>query len=207
MAIISNGTTIANAGAFSVNLGSMVLIKSLTASSSGNLSFVNGASSVVLDSTYPVYKIEFINIHPQTDAQHLGFQVSTNSGSSYGVAITSTLFRGYHNEGGSASGVAYREDYDMAQSTSIVPLSDGIATGSDNDQCVSGSILLFDLSSTTFVKHFIVEFQEAHQLEYSIHGFVGGHINTTSAVNAIKFSMSSGNIDAGKIKLYGIKDS
>ena len=66
MAIISNGTTIANAGAFSVNLGSMVLIKSLTASSSANLSFVNGASSVVLDSTYPVYKFEFVNIHPQT---------------------------------------------------------------------------------------------------------------------------------------------
>ena len=88
-----------------------------------------------------------------------------------------------------------------------MPLSDGIATGNDADQCVSGSIFLFDPSSTTFVKHFISQFQEAHQLEYSIHGFIGGYINTTSAVNAIKFSMSSGNIDAGKIKLYGIKDS
>ena len=61
MAIISNATTIADAGAFSVNLGSMVLIKTLTASSSANLSFVDGSSSVVLDNTYPVYLFKFIN--------------------------------------------------------------------------------------------------------------------------------------------------
>ena len=55
MAIISDGTTIADAGAFSASLGSMVLIKTLTASSSADLSFVDGASSVVLDNTYPIY--------------------------------------------------------------------------------------------------------------------------------------------------------
>ena len=38
MAVISNGTTIADAGAFSVNLGSMVHIKTLTSSNSGDLS-------------------------------------------------------------------------------------------------------------------------------------------------------------------------
>jgi hypothetical protein len=37
--------------------------------------------------------------------------------------------------------------------------------------------------------------------------FVSGYANTTSAVNGIQFSMSSGNIDSGTIKLYGIKDS
>ena len=67
MAIISNGTTIADAGAFSVNLGSMALIKTLTASSSANLSFVDGSSSVVLDNTYPVYLFKYINMHPATN--------------------------------------------------------------------------------------------------------------------------------------------
>jgi len=42
MAIISNAVTIADAGAFSVNLGSMVHIKTLTASNSSTLSFVDG---------------------------------------------------------------------------------------------------------------------------------------------------------------------
>ena len=47
MAVISNATTIADAGTFSVDLGAMVLIKTLTASSSATLSFVDGAASVV----------------------------------------------------------------------------------------------------------------------------------------------------------------
>ena len=46
---------------------SMVLIKTLTASSDANLSFVNGASSVVLDDTYPVYLFKFINIHARSN--------------------------------------------------------------------------------------------------------------------------------------------
>ena len=45
--------------------GSMVLIKEQTASSSSTISFVHGSGGVVLDSTYPIYKFEFINMHPQ----------------------------------------------------------------------------------------------------------------------------------------------
>ena len=66
MAIISNGTTIADAGAFSASLGSMVHIKTVTASSSADVTFVHGTSSVVLDGTYPVYLFKLINPHPAT---------------------------------------------------------------------------------------------------------------------------------------------
>jgi len=55
VAIISNAVTIADAGAFSVGLGSMTLIKTITlGSAAANISFVDGASSVVLDDTYPI---------------------------------------------------------------------------------------------------------------------------------------------------------
>ena len=37
--------------------------------------------------------------------------------------------------------------------------------------------------------------------------YISGYANTTSAVDAVQFAMSSGNIDSGTIKLYGIKDS
>jgi hypothetical protein len=37
------------------------------------------------------------------------------------------------------------------------------------------------------------------------HFFHAGYGNTTSAINAIRFQMSSGNIDDGIIKLYGVK--
>ena len=37
-----------------------------------------------------------------------------------------------------------------------------------------------------------------------VDGFAAGYFNTTSAIDAIQFSMSTGNIDAGDICLYGI---
>ena len=33
---------------------------------------------------------------------------------------------------------------------------------------------------------------------------MAGYFNTTSAINAIQFKMSSGNIDSGTIEMYGI---
>ena len=65
MAFISNGTTILDAGAFDVPLGNLVLLKEITASSDPSISLVDGSSDVVLDDTYPIYKFEFINIHPE----------------------------------------------------------------------------------------------------------------------------------------------
>ena len=35
--------------------------------------------------------------------------------------------------------------------------------------------------------------------------YVAGYCNTTSAIDGIQFKFSSGNIDAGTIKMYGIK--
>ena len=204
MAVISNGTTIADAGAFSVNLGSMVLIKTLTASSSANLSFVDGSSGVVLDNTYPIYLFKFIDIHPGTSNADLGILASTDTGSSYGVATTSTFFDSKHRENDTLATVSYIDSFDAAQSTSLVKITGSIAD--DNDSMGSGEMYLFNPSSTTFVKHFLTRSNRMFNAT-SIDSFVGGYINTTSAVDAIQFKMDSGNIDAGTIKLYGIKDS
>ncbi len=66
---------------------------------------------------------------------------------------------------------------------------------------------LFNPSSTTFVKHFIGRFPYAHKDDYIIDWYVSGYCNVTAAIDGVQFSFSSGNIDAGTIKLYGIKDS
>ena len=204
MAIISNATTIADAGAFSVSLGSMVHIKTLTASSSGTLSFVHGTDGVVLDSTYPIYKFEFINIHAGSNNAEFLFNLSTDSGSNYNVTKTTTFFRTYHDESGN-SGFLYQTEFDLAQGTGFQKIQN--YHSSDNDSNSNGTLTLFNPSSTTFVKHFI----SVNSGDYGSAGehnhFMAGYGNTTSAVNAIRFQMSSGNIDAGKIKLYGIKDS
>ena len=201
MAVISNATTIADAGAFNVNLGSMVLIKTLTASSSGTLSFVNGASGVVLDNTYSTYIFKFINIHPSVNNAHFLFQGSVDTGSNYGVNITSSAFSTEHNEAGSSTDVSYQTSVDLAQSTSFQRIT---SSGShNNDDCSVGILRLFEPSSTTFVKHFIITGNTVADA-YTVGTHIAGYFNSTSAIDAIQFKMASGNIDSGQIKLYGI---
>ena len=204
MAIISNGTTVADAGAFSASLGSKVHIKTLTASSSATLSFLNGTDGVVLDSTYPIYKFEFINIHPATNDTSFTFQVDTGTNTSYNQTITSTFFNAQHSEG-DANYLMYRTTGDQAQGSSFQRLTEG--TGSDNDQSCSGTLTIYNPSDTTFVKHFIANTHNAHHGDYTMNNFIAGYVNTTTALTRVQFKMSSGNIDSGKIKLYGIKDS
>ena len=72
--------------------GSMTLIKTLTASSSSTLSFVNGTASVVLDSTYNHYVFDFNTIHGSANSAALTFQGSIDSGSNYNTNILSCVF-------------------------------------------------------------------------------------------------------------------
>ena len=189
----------------SISSGSMTLIKEVTASSDASISFVDGSSDVVLDSTYPIYKFEIINCHPASDDISFQFQGSTNSGSSYGVTITSTMFRATHGEDGSSGGLSYLTGGDLAQSTSYQTLASSI--GSDNDQSVSGNLFIFNPSSTTFVKHFMGNMQSIAHSNRTNNQYPAGYFNTTSALDAFNFKFSSGNIGSGTIKLYGIKDS
>ena len=185
--------------------GSMVLIKTLTASSSATLSFVDGTDDVVLDSTYPIYLFKTINAHPATDQAALAFQANVAGGSGYNETITSSIFQANHNETGGDSGLTYHDDYHQAQATGFQRLYHYV--GNDNDQSTSGKLWLFNPSNTTFVTHFLSRGSMSHAANYAYDYHVAGYFNTTSAIDEIQFKMTSGNIDAGTIKLYGIKDS
>ena len=186
----------------SITGSAMTLIKTLTASSSSTLSFVDGSSDVVLDNTYPIYKFVFINCHPSVDESALQFNMSIDTGSNYNVTKTSSLFRAYNNEADNSTAIDYHEQQDLAQSTSFQTI--GYGTGNDNDQSISGELYLFNPSSTTFVKHFMSTCNLYEDGDYSIQQFLSGYGNTTSAVDAVQFKFDSGNIDSGTIKLYGI---
>jgi hypothetical protein len=189
--------------------GKMTLIKEQSASSSSSVSFVDGSSSVVLDSTYPIYMFKFINIHPATNRVRFQFNMSIDSGSNYNVTKTSTFYYAYHSESDSITSLQYFTDLELSQSTSFQSISAEI--GNSNDESLSGELHLFDPSSTTFVKHFFsntnIKHDNASHGKITINSNSAGYGNTTSSVDAIQFSMSSGNIDSGTIKLYGIKGS
>ena len=183
---------------------SMVLIKTLTASSSSTLSFVDGSSSVVLDDTYPNYLFKFFNIHPQTDG--VRFTVGFRDGSSnYDATKTSTYFEARHNEGDTGTNLTYEEGEDQAQATGFQAIQRNLS--SDADHGTNGTLHLFNPSSTTFVKHFITRTSGHHQSDYELDTYVAGYCNVTAAIDAVQFKMDNGNIDSGTIKLYGIADS
>ena len=202
---LANNNSLANITALpsSISGGAMTLLATQTASGSANLSFTSG-----IDSTYDSYVFKFYNIHPATNNTKLQFQSSINSGSSYGVTMTSTAFFATHSEDGGTSSLSYDANDDLAQSTSFMPLSfDGIGNANDNN--LSGFLNLFSPSSTTFVKHFTgttnaTRINTGQNQNYSLESFAAGYFNTTSAINAVQFKMSSGNIDSGVIKLYGV---
>ena len=205
MSIVTyNNRSIANISAIPGAAESLTHIKTLTASSSATLSFVDGSDDVVLDSTYPIYLFKYINCHPATD--EASFTVGFRDGSTdYDAPKTTTIFRAYQDEGGSASSLGYHASADIAQGTGFQTLDYGV--DNDADSCCSGEMYLFNPSSTTFVKHFLARGNTVQEADITRADHVAGYCNTTTAIDAVQFKFSSGNIDAGTIKLYGIKDS
>ena len=176
--------------------GNLTLLTTATASSSATLDFTSS-----INSTYNSYVFKCVDIHPATD--NAEFQINFRDGSSaYDATKTTTFFRARHGENASLGNLSYDDGNDLAQATGVQKLVENI--GADNDQALSGIVQLFDPSSTTFVKHFISDFNSTSGDNASDHFFVSGYCNVTAAIDGVQFSMSSGNIDAGTIKMYGV---
>jgi len=179
--------------------GAMTFISKQTASSSSTISFTSG-----IDSTYKEYIFHFNNIHPGTDSVSFDFNLSIDSGSNYNVTKTSSTFAAFHGEDGVETAVNYGTVQDLAQSTAFQKLTVLSSLGIENDESLSGTLHLFNPSNTTFVKHYIATTNFNSTSDFQMNSYIAGYGNTTSAVDAVQFKMSSGNIDAGTITLYGI---
>ena len=188
-----NNVTALNAA---IATGNMVLISSQTASNSASISFTTG-----IDSTYKEYQFWFINIAPRTDNVEFQFNLSTDSGSNYNVTKTSSAHHAYHDEADTNTALLYL-GIGLAQSTGFQTMRAELGNGADEN--TSGTLQLFNPSSTTYVKHYMVNTSAYTYHNYNTNTFVAGYGNTTSAINAIQFKMSSGNFD-GTILMYGIK--
>jgi len=186
-----------------VSTQKLFLIKNIDASSSSTVDFVNGSSSVVLDNTYKTYLFRIINVHPSTNSGGFAVNFSIDTGSNYNVTKTTTSFVAQHQESGSGGQLGYQTGYDLSQSTSDQEITQNIYATDDNSGC--GNLYLFNPSSTTFVKHFVSETGSMFANARAWHNFVAGYCNTTSAIDAVRFKFDTGNIDSGRIALYGIK--
>ena len=204
MAVVSGGTTLIDNGALdsAVPTGSLILLQTQTASSSSTIDFTSG-----IDSTYKEYVFKFTDIHPATNRAIFQFQSDTGTNTSYNITVTSTYFQAYHKENDGGAALGYNESHDDAQSTSFSNLT--VHNSNDNDSCASGTLHIFDPSNSTFVKHFISNFNHMYTEtggdKYSWESFKAGYFNTTTALTRFRFKYDTGNIDSGVIKLYGVK--
>ena len=203
MGLISNGTTIFDAGALDsgLNKGALTLIKSITASGVTSVSFMNGGNGVVFDGTYKEYLFIITNWNPATDDKNGEFSFSVN-GSNFGIAKTSTYFRATHDEGDTDTGVEYRAAQDLAQSTGNQILCEQMGNGADENSCAI--LHIYNPGSTAFVKHFMGVASTMTHNNQCLQDRVSGYINTTSAVVGIKFEVESGGSFDGIFTLYGV---
>ena len=178
--------------------GAYTLITTSTASNSANISFTSG-----IDSTYPIYKFEWTDCHPATDNVKLGFNGSLDGGSSFAVTKTSTVFNAYHSEDGGSSSLGYRSAEDTESSTDYQYFQSNYGGGAD--ECGVGELWLFSPSeATNFNTNYFSRTHNYHAANYSIDCYTGGYFHTTDNIDAIDFKMSSGNIETGTFKMYGV---
>ena len=175
----------------------MTLISTSTASSSASLDITSS-----IDNTYKLYIFKFIDIHPATNSTMLMFNGSIDGGSNYNVTKTTTVFRAYHNEADSTAVLGYETGNDIAEGTGYQTILEGI--GNENDESGAGTLWLFNPSNTTYVKHFYATLASYHGSNYETNQFTAGYFNTTDNIDAVSFKMSSDNMDAGTIKMYGV---
>jgi hypothetical protein len=178
-------------------VGDVVLLSSQTLSNAASVSFTSQFSSA-----YNEYIFGFYNVNSATDATTLGVNFSTDSGSNYNVAKTTTFYRAQHKTDGSDSDLGYQTGSDLAQGTGFQIISADLGSGAD--ESTAGIFRLFNPADTTYVKNFYSRFNSYHASEYSNDMFAQGYGNTASAVNAVQFKMASGNFD-GIVKLWGVK--
>ena len=172
------------------------LLSTQIASSHSSISFTTG-----IDSTYDVYIFRFIGIDADTLNAALEFQGSTDGGSNYNTTMTTTWYYVYHNEADNSAGAAYAAANDQGQGTAYQKIATSF--GSDADQSAAVELHLFAPSSTTYVKHFYITTSQYSKAPEQATYYVAGYFNTTSALDALSFKMSSG-LMSGTIKMYGL---
>jgi hypothetical protein len=173
------------------------------------MAFISNGTTILDNGAFDVSLGGLVLLSEQTASGSASISFTSGIGSNYNVIKTTTAFVAFHYENDSSALLSYASSADLAQSTANQTIAGQISTA--NSKNASGSLYLFNPSSTTFVKHFISNSNagatdgggDLRSLEY----FVAGYGNTTSAINAIRFLMASGNIDDGIIKMYGIKGS
>jgi hypothetical protein len=176
------------------SVGAIVLIETQVASSDASLDFDTGFSG------YSKIWVMFENVIPATDAVHLRMRVSTDGGSSYLSTniYTNACYTSADVSSGANVGQNSQAQFEVCEYS---------GTGSAaNEYGISGELKIYGFNSAAAYKQSNGQIWHAGSSGHWRIFNMGGEIETTTALNAVQFYFSSGNIESGKISIYGIKD-
>lgn len=168
--------------------GALTLLEQHTASSSASLDF-----TASITSTYDEYLIEFVDVVPATNSVDMLLQISTNAGSSY---ITTSY---------SAAMAQWGLTTNFSQYVQTTPTGIRIGNTMSNTAghgCSATARFFNPLGSGP--KRVISDFIARASDNNTYRGNNGGINTGTTAVDAFRIIMSSGNISTGTVRCYGI---
>lgn len=167
----------------------LVKLQSINASTSATISFTSGIST-----NFKTFLIKIRNLVPSVNDNSLHMTFSTNGGSSYLSSNYNYSLR-YFSNGATVLSSASAAFIDVMDSPSSTVSKSG-----------NIDITLYNLPDSTRVKSCYIHGAvfTADTKEVIEYGF-GSNIGTT-AVNAIRFAMGSGNINSGTFTLYGVQE-
>ena len=182
--LVSNGTSaLPSWGTGSTSGASLQLVQSQTASNSANISFTNLTGGAT-------YLLIMTGIQPVTNTASLRLTVSQNNGVSY-LATGYTCGINYY---------AYNSTtLTNSNNTAFAPLSGPLS----NIDIYAGSIYLHNMNVGNPLEPTGTASWFDTTLNTTAFGQVGGR--TSTGINAIRFTMSSGNINGGVFTLYLVK--
>tara|TARA_R100000008_G_C3491431_1_gene118928 strand:+ start:64 stop:660 length:597 start_codon:yes stop_codon:yes gene_type:complete len=180
------------------NITGIIALESQTADGTTSMTFDG------MDGTYVAYEFHFINLHPVTDTAHLTFQVNATDQTAFEENMTSSFARAKNHENGSDQEFVIMSGNDQGDGDEAEQMLSN-ENGNGNDESLNGVFTIYDPGNGTYVKHWISRIVEYHASDIVMDSFVAGYIDSTTAIDEIRFKFHSGNIDSGTIKMYGIK--
>lgn len=185
-----DGTWATPAGGGGGGSGGLVLLETHTASTSATLDF-----TTFISSTYDQYVFEFLGVLPATSTADLWMRVGTGGGPTYdtGANYTWALFQAAQTGGTAALGTGADTKLKIAHS---------LGTGSTNG--ASGSLTIYEPQSTSLYKRYVGRMIDIDSSGNMATAVDGGHYTSTTALTAVRFLYSSGNITSGTIRVYGV---
>lgn len=170
------------------------LITTSTASASSSIDFTG------LSSTYRCYVVQITDFAPATDDTIMYFRTSTDSGSSYDSGASNYTWNqnGVDNDGTIKNG----QSGGATEIEIIGRTNDGI--GGATNETHSAIVYIFNPSSASYQRVICIA-QYVRSNGSGWYTVQGGQRLSTTAVDAVRFIMSSGNIASGTFKLFGLK--